>query len=58
MDFESAFDALSVQLAIPDLWQQEALTFLREGKDVVVDAPTGAGKTWIFELYVEQPVAP
>lgn len=37
-------------LSIPDLWQQEAVRALRSGDDVVVDAPTGAGKTWIFEL--------
>jgi superfamily II DNA/RNA helicase len=39
-----------VSLVIPDKWQQEAVRLLREGKDVVVDAPTGAGKTYIFEL--------
>lgn len=37
-------------LTIPDLWQQEAVRALLEGRDVVVDAPTGAGKTYIFEL--------
>ncbi len=37
-------------LSIPDLWQQEAVLALREGFDVVVHAPTGAGKTFIFEL--------
>ncbi|MDG1893097.1 MAG: DEAD/DEAH box helicase [Verrucomicrobiota bacterium] len=39
------------QVAIPDLWQQNAVTSLRAGKDVVVHAPTGAGKTLIFELW-------
>ena len=39
------------QVAIPDLWQQQAVALLREGKDVVVHAPTGAGKTLIFELW-------
>jgi superfamily II DNA/RNA helicase len=39
------------QVAIPDLWQQQAVAFLREGSDVVVHAPTGAGKTLIFELW-------
>ena len=34
---------------VPDLWQQQAITALKEGKDVVVQAPTGAGKTFIFE---------
>jgi superfamily II DNA/RNA helicase len=39
------------QVVVPDLWQQEAVGALRAGKDVVVQAPTGAGKTLIFELY-------
>jgi superfamily II DNA/RNA helicase len=42
------------QVTIPDLWQQQAVAFLREGKDVVVHAPTGAGKTLIFELWSNQ----
>jgi hypothetical protein len=41
---------LSVGLVIPDLWQQEAVRALQQGKDVVVQAPTGSGKTYIFEL--------
>jgi len=47
----AAFEALSQILTLPDLWQQEALRALRGGKDVVVHAPTGAGKTHIFELF-------
>src|SRR6266446_8034857 len=39
------------QVTVPDLWQQEAVAALRAGKDVVVQAPTGAGKTLIFELW-------
>jgi superfamily II DNA/RNA helicase len=39
------------QVAVPDLWQQQAVSALREGRDVVVQAPTGAGKTLIFELW-------
>lgn len=39
------------QVTVPDLWQQEAVAALRQGKDVVVQAPTGAGKTLIFELW-------
>ena len=39
------------QVVVPDLWQQQAVAALREGKDVVVQAPTGAGKTLIFELW-------
>ena len=42
-----------VNLIIPDKWQQDAVNLLREGKDVVVQAPTGAGKTYIFELVYE-----
>ncbi len=42
------------QVTVPDLWQQQAVTALREGKDVVVQAPTGAGKTLIFELWSNQ----
>ena len=38
-------------VTVPDLWQQEAVNALREGKDVVVHAPTGAGKTLVFELW-------
>ena len=36
---------------IPDLWQQQAVSALRAGKDVVVQAPTGSGKTLVFELW-------
>ncbi|MBL9135883.1 MAG: DEAD/DEAH box helicase [Verrucomicrobiales bacterium] len=39
------------RIRIPDLWQQEAVAALRQGQDVVVHAPTGAGKTLIFELW-------
>ncbi len=39
------------QVTVPDLWQQQAVAALRAGKDVVVQAPTGAGKTLIFELW-------
>ena len=42
-----------INLRLPDLWQQEAVRYVRAGRDVVVDAPTGAGKTHIFELLVE-----
>ncbi len=42
------------QVTVPDLWQQQAVTALREGNDVVVQAPTGAGKTLIFELWSNQ----
>jgi superfamily II DNA/RNA helicase len=42
------------QVAVPDLWQQQAVAALRQGQDVVVQAPTGAGKTLIFELWSNQ----
>jgi len=42
------------QVVMPDLWQQEAVSALRAGRDVVVHAPTGAGKTRIFELWSTQ----
>src|SRR5687768_8519007 len=42
------------QVIIPDVWQQQAIGALREGKDVVVHAPTGAGKTLIFEAWSNQ----
>src|SRR6476660_3192881 len=41
---------LAMGLVIPDLWQQEAIRALQQRKDVVVQAPTGSGKTYIFEL--------
>jgi superfamily II DNA/RNA helicase len=37
-------------LKLPDPWQHQAVNLLRTGTDVVVSAPTGAGKTYIFEL--------
>ncbi len=42
------------RVTIPDLWQQQAVSALRDGHDVVVQAPTGAGKTLIFELWSNQ----
>ncbi|HYV31660.1 MAG TPA: DEAD/DEAH box helicase, partial [Candidatus Binatia bacterium] len=46
--------SLQQQVTVPDLWQQEAITELRQARDVVVQAPTGAGKTLIFELWSNQ----
>lgn len=46
-------DEIAARLKIPDFWQQKAVRLLQAGKDVVVHAPTGAGKTYIFELLVE-----
>ncbi len=48
-----AFSGLQ-KLMLPDQWQARALAGLREGRDVIVDAPTGAGKTYIFERWAEQ----
>ncbi|MEP7071216.1 MAG: DEAD/DEAH box helicase [Verrucomicrobiota bacterium] len=45
------FEGLGVNLIVPDLWQQEAVRALQQGMDVVVQAPTGSGKTYIFELF-------
>lgn len=45
---------LSQTVTVPDLWQQEAVTALRDGCDVIVHAPTGSGKTLIFELWSNQ----
>lgn len=42
------------EVKVPDLWQQQAVSALRDGQDVVVQAPTGAGKTFIFELWSNQ----
>ena len=52
-EFGAQLDRLSAldQLVVPDLWQQEAVQHLRAGKDVVVHAATGAGKTFVFELW-------
>ena len=41
------------RIILPDLWQQAALRALRQGEDVVVQAPTGAGKTHVFELLIK-----
>lgn len=41
------------RLSLPDDWQRKALNCLRRGEDVVLHAPTGAGKTYVFEQLVE-----
>jgi len=46
-------DALTIHLELPDLWQQDAVRALKAGRDVVLDAPTGAGKTFVFELLIK-----
>jgi superfamily II DNA/RNA helicase len=47
------FEALQ-QLRLPDPWQAEAIRALAAGDDVIVQAPTGAGKTFIFEQFFQQ----
>ncbi len=47
------FEALTQHLKLPDLWQHAAVNHLRAGRDVIVSAPTGAGKTYVFELFVK-----
>ncbi|MBI5768871.1 MAG: DEAD/DEAH box helicase [Verrucomicrobia bacterium] len=42
------------KLMLPDRWQALAVQGLRAGRDVIVDAPTGAGKTYVFERWAEQ----
>jgi superfamily II RNA helicase len=48
-----AFSGLQ-KLVLPDRWQAEAILALKVGRDVVIDAPTGAGKTYVFERWAEQ----
>lgn len=48
-----SFGELDTRLRLPDLWQQEGLHRLKEGQDVVIDAPTGSGKTYLVELLAE-----
>ncbi len=42
------------KLMLPDRWQAEAIQALNGGDDVIIDAPTGAGKTYVFERWAEQ----
>ena len=49
----TGFEALQ-QLRLPDSWQAEAIRALAAGDDVIVQAPTGAGKTFVFEQYFQQ----
>ena len=41
-------------MMLPDRWQAEAIQALKAGSDVILDAPTGAGKTYVFERWAEQ----
>jgi len=46
------FEALH-NLIIPDTWQVRAIGALKSGKDLVLSAPTGAGKTFVFEQWFQ-----
>jgi hypothetical protein len=48
-----AFSGLQ-KLVLPDRWQAEAIMAMKAGRDVIIDAPTGAGKTYVFERWIEQ----
>jgi len=41
-------------LRVPDIWQQQAVGVLRAGHDLIVQAPTGCGKTYVFELFAPE----
>lgn len=47
-------DSFPTTLTVPDLWQLKAVNLLRAEHDVVVHAPTGAGKTFVFESLVNE----
>jgi hypothetical protein len=49
----NGFEALQ-QLRLPDAWQAQAIRALAAGDDVIVQAPTGAGKTFVFEQFFQQ----
>jgi hypothetical protein len=49
----NSLDALQ-QLRLPDAWQAQAIRALAAGDDVIVQAPTGSGKTFIFEQFFQQ----
>ncbi len=50
---QSNSDEFGGRLFLPDAWQRQALNALKGGKDVVLHAPTGAGKTFVFEQLIE-----
>lgn len=53
----ATFQVPFAPLHLPDLWQQDAVRHLKSGADVIIDAPTGAGKTRVFELFLKTPEA-
>jgi replicative superfamily II helicase len=50
---QTNIDEFGGRIFLPDSWQRQALNELRGGKDVVLHAPTGAGKTFVFEQWIE-----
>ncbi len=40
-------------IQLPDPWQTDAIRAIKGGHDVVLDAPTGAGKTFVLEQIIE-----
>lgn len=44
-------EQFSQNVKFPDLWQQDAISALCKGFDVVLHSPTGSGKTYVFELF-------
>ena len=42
---------LSEDLKFPDFWQTQVVNALQKGLDVLLYAPTGAGKTYAFEIF-------
>lgn len=53
----ATFQVPFAPLHLPDLWQQDAVRHLKSGADMIIDAPTGAGKTRVFELFLKTPEA-
>jgi superfamily II DNA/RNA helicase len=51
---QTNIDEFGGRIFLPDSWQRQALNELRGGKDVVLHAPTGAGKTFVFEQWIER----
>jgi len=49
LQFLSGMGEAEEGIFVPSPFQKEALDALAEGRDVIVSAPTGSGKTWIAE---------
>ncbi|RLA82758.1 MAG: ATP-dependent DNA helicase, partial [Deltaproteobacteria bacterium] len=53
LQFLSGMGEAEEGIFVPSPFQKEALDALAEGRDVIVSAPTGSGKTWIAERAIE-----